>query len=105
MSLLVYKLTKPAWQVANRRPPTQYAIADPFTKDILIFNKDSLASPLFYGDGDREMAWTWYQMFTSQGFLTSWLDLLVVRGIGEEQATKMFNDFRKPSELFETPDF
>lgn len=104
MPLQVYKISNPGWQVINKAP-IQYAIVDPLTKEILIFNKDSAANPLFYGIEDAEMAWTFYQIFTSQGYLTTWLDFLIVRGVGEQEVTEIFEKYRKPKEDFRFPDF
>ena len=107
MSLQVFKILQPPWfgRGGHKIPILQYAIVNHFTKDTIILSYES-NKPMFYGSiGDPEMAWSFYQQFTLKGCPTSWLDLLVVRGVSEEQVIEMFEECRKTEEPPEYPDF
>lgn len=107
MSYEVYKMTKCPWSVAGSKTPTQFAVVDLDTNDILVFNKDSLLSPLFYRyQEDPESAWLFLNTFKCQGEIVSWLEFVVLRGIGELGIQDLFEKKRKQVNFrAETPDF
>jgi len=99
----VYKINKAPWVVVGSSKPVQFAVIDTDTNDILVFNKDSLVSPLFYRyRDDPEAAWLFLHMFKA-GEAISWLEFLVLRGKGELGIQDMFEEKRRQADFKPEP--